>query len=96
VKLSMNSSDGRRLILRIAKKGEILGLASALSGKPCEMTRKTLYPTKIAPIVSRDFSELPFAPSRAYQIVTEELTATHDGMRAVAHRGPVEFGARET
>src|SRR5579859_7961323 len=26
VKLSMNSSDGRRLILRIAKKGEILGL----------------------------------------------------------------------
>ncbi len=34
VKLSINSSDGRRLSLRIAKKGEILGLASALSGSP--------------------------------------------------------------
>src|SRR5664280_2881555 len=46
VKLSMNSSDGRRLILRIARKGDILGLASALSGKPCEMTAETLYPAK--------------------------------------------------
>jgi CRP/FNR family transcriptional regulator len=51
VKLSMNSSDGRRLILRIAKKGEILGLASALSGRPCEMTAETLYPARIAAIV---------------------------------------------
>ena len=34
VKLSINSSDGRRLSLRIARKGEILGLASALSGQP--------------------------------------------------------------
>ena len=33
VKLSINSSDGRRLILRLAKKGEILGLASTFSGK---------------------------------------------------------------
>src|SRR5690349_7048161 len=50
VKLSMNSSDGRRLILRIAKKGEILGLSSALSGKPSEITADTLYPSKLAPI----------------------------------------------
>src|ERR1035438_10911807 len=55
VKLSMNSTDGRRLILRIARKGEILGLASALSGKPCEMTAETLYPAKVAPILRRDF-----------------------------------------
>jgi CRP/FNR family transcriptional regulator len=74
VKLSMNSSDGRRLILRIAKKGEILGLASALSGKPCEMTAETLYPTKIAPIVSRDFLNFLSRHPAAYQIVTEELS----------------------
>ena len=32
VRLSMNSSDGKRLSLRVARAGEILGLTSALSG----------------------------------------------------------------
>jgi CRP/FNR family transcriptional regulator len=74
VKLSMNSSDGRRLILRIAKKGEILGLASALSGKPCEMTAETLYPAKIAPVSRRDFLNFLSRHPEAYQTVTEELS----------------------
>lgn len=74
VKLSMNSSDGRRLILRIARKGEILGLASALSGKPCEMTAETLYPARIAPIVRKDFLNFLSRYPEAYQAVTEELS----------------------
>jgi CRP/FNR family cyclic AMP-dependent transcriptional regulator len=74
VKLSMNSSDGRRLILRIARKGEILGLASALSGKPCEMTAETLYPAKIAPIVRKDFLNFLSRHPEVYQTVTEELS----------------------
>jgi CRP/FNR family transcriptional regulator len=74
VKLSMNSSDGRRLILRIAKKGEILGLTSALSGKPCEMTAETLYPAKIAPVSRRDFLNFLSRNPEAYQTVTEELS----------------------
>jgi CRP/FNR family transcriptional regulator len=74
VKLSMNSSDGRRLILRIARKGEILGLASALSGKPCEMTAETLYPAKIAPIIRRDFLSFLTRHPEVYQSVTEELS----------------------
>jgi CRP/FNR family transcriptional regulator len=74
VKLSMNSSDGRRLILRIAKKGEILGLASALSGKPCEMTAETLFPAKIAPIVRKDFLRFLAHHPEVYQTVTEELS----------------------
>lgn len=74
VKLSMNSSDGRRLILRIARKGEILGLASALSGKPCEMTAESLYPVKVAPISRRDFLNFLMRNPEAYQTVTEELS----------------------
>lgn len=74
VKLSMNSSDGRRLILRIARKGEILGLASALSGKPSEMTAETLYPAKIAPVVRRDFLNFLSRHAEVYQTVTEELS----------------------
>src|SRR6266496_1882501 len=34
VKLSINSSDGKRLILSIAKTGDVLGLSAVLSGLP--------------------------------------------------------------
>jgi CRP/FNR family transcriptional regulator len=74
VKLSVNSSDGRRLILRIAKKGEILGLDSALSGQASEMTAETLYPCKIARISRRDFLGFLARHPDAYRIVTEELS----------------------
>jgi CRP/FNR family transcriptional regulator len=74
VKLSMNSSDGRRLILRIARKGEFLGLASALSGKPSEITAETLYPAQLAQITRRDFANFLMRHSEVYQAVTEELS----------------------
>jgi CRP/FNR family cyclic AMP-dependent transcriptional regulator len=74
VKLSMNSSDGRRLTMRIARKGEILGLVSVLCGKPCEMTAEILYPTRIAPIARRDFLNFLTRHPDAYQAVTEELS----------------------
>lgn len=74
VKLSMNSSEGRRLIMRIARKGEILGLASALSGKVSEMSAEALYPAKIAPISRKDFSSFLMRHPEVYQTVTEELT----------------------
>ena len=77
VKLSMNSSDGRRLILKIAKKGEVLGLASALSGKPSEITAETLYPSKLAPISRRDFTNFLMRHPEAYQTVTEELSRAY-------------------
>jgi CRP/FNR family transcriptional regulator len=48
VKLSINSVAGRRFILHIAQPGEILGLACALSGHPCEMTAEALHPCYVA------------------------------------------------
>ncbi|MGA9564218.1 MAG: Crp/Fnr family transcriptional regulator [Candidatus Korobacteraceae bacterium] len=41
VKLSTSSSDGRTLILKIARPGEVLGLNAAISGLPCEITAET-------------------------------------------------------
>src|ERR1700728_5021620 len=38
VKLSINSSDGRRLAFHIAKAGEVLGLSCVLNGGEYEMT----------------------------------------------------------
>jgi CRP/FNR family cyclic AMP-dependent transcriptional regulator len=78
VKLSMNSAEGKRLILRIARKGEVLGLASALSGRPCEMTAETLYPAKIACVRRSDFLTFLSHHPEAYRTVTEELSRSYD------------------
>ena len=74
VKLSINSSDGRRLSLRIARKGEILGLASALSGQPYEMTAETVFPARLMPIGRREFLGFVMRHPEAYQVFSEELT----------------------
>jgi CRP/FNR family cyclic AMP-dependent transcriptional regulator len=74
VRLSINSSEGKRLSLRIAKKGDILGLSSALSGNPYDVTAETLYPSKIAPIECRDFINFLSRHPEAYLAVTEELS----------------------
>ncbi|HEX4284598.1 MAG TPA: Crp/Fnr family transcriptional regulator [Terracidiphilus sp.] len=74
VKLSINSSDGRRLSLRIARKGDILGLTSALSGQPYEVTAETVFPAKLVPIGRREFLGFVMRHPEAYQIFSEELT----------------------
>jgi CRP/FNR family transcriptional regulator, cyclic AMP receptor protein len=74
VKLSINSSEGRRLSLSIARKGDILGLASVLSGSPYDVTAETLYPAKVAHIGGRDFLNFLSHHPEAYQTVIEELS----------------------
>ena len=74
VKLSMNSSDGKRLILRIAKAGEVLEMASAVSGAQAEMTAETLYPSKIAIIERSEFLGFLVRHPEVYQTLTVELS----------------------
>jgi CRP/FNR family transcriptional regulator len=47
VKLSLESIDGRRLTVRFAVPGEILGLAAVVSGRPYEMTAETQVPCQL-------------------------------------------------
>ena len=44
VKLSATSREGRTLILKIARAGEVLGLSAALAGQPFEVTAETVEP----------------------------------------------------
>jgi len=73
VRLSINSTDGRRLSLRIVGAGEVLGLSSTLSGNPYEMTADTLYPAKIAHIARQDFLNFLARHSEVYAVVTREV-----------------------
>jgi CRP/FNR family transcriptional regulator, cyclic AMP receptor protein len=78
VKLSINSTDGRRLSLRIAKSGEVLGLSSALSGNPYEMTADTLYPAKIAHISRTEFLNFLARHPEVYEPVTREVSRSYN------------------
>ncbi len=55
VNISMNSSDGKRLLLEVAGAGDTLGLTSALSGDSSEIRAQSMYPCRIASLQRRDF-----------------------------------------
>ncbi len=76
VRLSINSSEGRRLSFRIARAGEVLGLSSTVSGQPYEMTAETLYPVKVAHIGRQPFLQFLARHADAYQVVAREMIRT--------------------
>ena len=86
VKLSINSTEGKRLSLSIARKGDILGLSSALSGSPYEddggdaLSGENCahWPAGVSQFPVTAPRSLPGADGRA------EPPVQH-GLRAVAH-----------
>jgi len=73
VKISLNSSAGRRVILGVACAGETLGLASAFSGSPYDITAETVSPCMIASIATAVFLEFLRRHPSAYVNVAREL-----------------------
>src|SRR5437870_10131963 len=55
VKLSTSSADGKTLILRVPEKGEILGLAATVSGRPYQASAEVLEPAQANFISRSDF-----------------------------------------
>jgi len=55
VKLLTTNSEGKTLIFKIAKPGDILGLNPAISGQPHEITAETLQPAQLAYVSREDF-----------------------------------------
>jgi CRP/FNR family transcriptional regulator, cyclic AMP receptor protein len=51
-KISICSSDGKKLIMRIAKPGDVLGLYAGLTGRPYAATAELLEPGQVS-FVSR-------------------------------------------
>src|SRR5215813_5639538 len=79
VKLSISSSAGKTLILRIAKPGEILGLMPVLSGTPYEVTAETLHSCQVAFIRRDDFLNLLAKHPDMHQSVIRQLTTLYNG-----------------
>jgi CRP/FNR family cyclic AMP-dependent transcriptional regulator len=77
VKLRMDSVDGRRLTLRVAKAGELLGLTSVLSHSLYETTAVTQYVCKVAVMSGEDFCCFLTRHPVAYASVTHDLSADY-------------------
>jgi CRP/FNR family transcriptional regulator, cyclic AMP receptor protein len=74
VKLSINSIDGRRLIVGIAGPGEILGLTAAVTGSPYEITAETQFPCKITSLQRPGFLDFLVRYPVAYRNVARQLS----------------------
>jgi len=79
VKLSISSSEGKTLIMRVAKAGEILGLMPALSGSPYEVTAETIHPCQIAFVRREDFLRFVAKHPEASQGVVKQISSQYQG-----------------
>jgi CRP/FNR family transcriptional regulator len=79
VKLSISSSAGRTLILRIAKPGEILGLMAVLANTPYEVTAETIHPCQVAFIRRQDFLNLLTKHHELCEGVVRQLMSLYNG-----------------
>jgi CRP/FNR family transcriptional regulator len=74
VKLSICSTDGKTLILKIAEPGEVLGLSATVSGKPYELTAETVDPCQVNFVKREDFLRFLKEHSDACFRVAEQLS----------------------
>jgi CRP/FNR family transcriptional regulator, cyclic AMP receptor protein len=86
VKLSVSSSDGKTLILRVAKAGEVLGLASVLAGTGYEATAETCCFCQVAFVRRDDFLAVRCAPTGSLSGYREAIEQVlRRGLRATAN-----------
>lgn len=75
IKLSLGSSGGKTLILRLGRPGEMLGLMSTLSGKNYELSAEAMYPCQVAYVRREDFLRFLAKFPEANQMVVHALSA---------------------
>jgi len=76
-KISISSSEGKKVILRIAGPGEVLGLTSALANTPYEVTVEALRPCQVAFIRRDNFLRFLAQHPETYQILMRQLGSSY-------------------
>jgi CRP/FNR family transcriptional regulator, cyclic AMP receptor protein len=86
-KLSICSENGKRLMLRVAGPGEVLGLSSSLSGKPYEVTTEMLDASQVAFVKRKDLlrflREHREACLQVVHLLSEDLHTAYDRVRSI-------------
>jgi CRP/FNR family transcriptional regulator len=91
-KLTMSSSEGKRLITKIAEPGEIIGVSASILGKPYEVTAETVEPSQVNFIRRDDFLRFLTSHSDACMNAAQQLSAEH----LSAERGVRSLGLSQT
>jgi len=79
VKLTISSSEGKTLIVRLVEPGEILGLAAVFTGTPYEVTAETMHPSQVAFIRRHDLIQLMNKYPEIYQSAVKQLSGLYRG-----------------
>lgn len=87
VKLSMTSSEGKSVILRIAEPGEVLGLHAVVSNQPYQASAETLEPCEVNFVRREDFlrflRENPEASLHAAQQLSQNYHVACEQVRSI-------------
>jgi CRP/FNR family cyclic AMP-dependent transcriptional regulator len=87
VKLSVCAESGKRLTVRIAGPGEVLGLSASLSSGPHELTAETLDNAQVAVVKRKDL--LRFlrdhreACLQVVHLLSQDLHSAYDRVRSI-------------
>ena len=87
VRLSICSESGRRMTVRVAGPGEVLGLSAAVSGGRHELTAEALEGVQVAAVRRKDLlhflHEHRDVCLQVVNLLSEDLHAAYDRVRAV-------------
>lgn len=88
IKLSSTSREGRTMILRIARTGDVLGLSAMLDGSPFEVTAEAMEPCRVrvmtARVVTQLIQQFPEASRGAVASLVQDYRAAFDEARRFA------------
>jgi CRP/FNR family cyclic AMP-dependent transcriptional regulator len=88
VKLSINSPNGRTMIVKLVEPGEVLGLSATISGKPYNLTAETIDPCQVNFVKRDDFLRFLKDDVDACFKVAEQLSEKyHNACREVRSLG---------
>ena len=86
-KLSVCSENGKRLMLRVAGPGEVLGLSAAMAGKPYELTAEMLDSSQVAFVRRKDLLRFlrqhKVACLQVVHLLSQDLHAAYDRVRSL-------------
>jgi len=95
VKLSMSSPEGKTLIMRIARAGELLGLMAAMAGLPYEVTAETIHPCQVAFVRREDFQRFLANHPETSQNVVKQMSSQYQGACEQLHTIGLSASAQE-
>jgi CRP/FNR family transcriptional regulator len=86
-RLTVSSESGRRLTVRTAMPGEVLGLSACLAGSPYEVTAELLDNARVATVKRRDLMHFLHdhreACMQVVNLLSQDLHLAYDRVRAV-------------